>query len=118
MNNDVERIKPKTQSPEERIHNFKEVELGLSAEEADKEANRCLHCVNPRCRTGCPVNIAIPDFIKAIVDKDIEGAYQIISEYSSLPAICGRVCPQEKQCESMCIRGLNGEAVAIGALER
>ena len=101
-----------------RSKTFDEVELGYTDEEALLEAERCLQCNNPRCMKGCPVNIKIPDFIKAIKEKNIKKAYDIISESSTLPAICGRVCPQEKQCESMCIRGLKGEAISIGALER
>ena len=112
------KVRGKMQSAQERINNFKEVELGYSDSEALEEANRCLQCNNSRCVKGCPVNIMIPEFIKAIKEKDIERAYKVISEASSLPAICGRVCPQEKQCESMCIKGLKGEAISIGALER
>ena len=114
----MERIKMNIQSPTDRVNNFDEVELGYNDEEALEEANRCLQCPNPRCVTGCPVNIEIPKFIKEIREGNIEGAYEIIKSSSSLPAICGRVCPQEKQCEGMCVKGLKGEAIAIGALER
>ena len=114
----MEKVKGKVRDAKERSTSFLEVELGYTKEEALKEANRCLQCNNPRCVKGCPVSIRIPEFIKAIKDNEIEKAYQIISESSSLPAICGRVCPQEKQCESMCIKGLKGEAISIGALER
>ena len=113
-----EKIKGKVQSPKERIKNFDEVEYGYTKEEAINEAGRCLHCNNPRCVKGCPVNILIPEFIKYIKEDNLEKAYEIISESSSLPSICGRVCPQEKQCEKMCIKGLKGEAISIGALER
>jgi len=112
------RIKPRVQSPDKRVTNFDEVELGLNYSEALSEANRCLQCKNPRCMKGCPVSIRIPEFIKCIKQGNIQAAYEIISESSNLPAICGRVCPQERQCESMCVKGLKGEAIAIGALER
>ena len=108
----------KLQSAKKRVTNFEEVELGYTDEEAVKEANRCLQCVNPRCMTGCPVNIEIPQFIKALREGNLKEAYEIISKSSSLPAVCGRVCPQEKQCEAMCIKGMKGEAIAIGSLER
>ena len=113
-----EKIEMRNLDPERRSHTFEEVALGYSDEEALKEANRCLQCMNPRCVKGCPVNIEIPKFIKAIREKKLEEAYNIILESSSLPAICGRVCPQEKQCEKMCIKGLKGDAIAIGSLER
>ncbi len=106
------------QAAEVRAHNFLEVALGYSEETAIDEANRCLNCKNMPCVTGCPVNIHIPAFISKIKEGDFEGAYQIISESSSLPAVCGRVCPQETQCESKCIRGVKGEPVGIGRLER
>jgi glutamate synthase (NADPH/NADH) small chain len=106
------------QSAEKRVTNFEEVELGYNDKEALQEANRCLQCVNPRCMQGCPVSIHIPEFIKRIREGDLKGAYEVISKSSSLPAVCGRVCPQEKQCEAKCVRGIKGEAVSIGALER
>ena len=115
---DLKKVHGSVQAPQERVKNFKEVELGYTDEEALAEANRCLHCANPRCVQGCPVSIAIPDFIKCIKEGNLEEAYKIISKSSSLPAVCGRVCPQEKQCESMCIRGFKGEAISIGSLER
>ena len=115
-NND--RVKMRTQDPNERINNFKEVELGFSEKEAKKEASRCLKCNNPRCVSGCPVGVMIPEFIKEILNNNLDAAYEVILKSSSLPAICGRVCPQEKQCEKMCIRGLKGDSIAIGALER
>ncbi len=112
------RIKVRVQKPEVRVNNFEEVEFGLTYAEALNESNRCLQCKNPRCMKGCPVSIRIPEFIACIKQGNIKKAYEIISESSNLPAICGRVCPQEKQCESMCVQGLKGEAIAIGALER
>lgn len=114
----MKRTKMRMQSPIDRINNFNEVELGYNDLEAKEEANRCLQCLNPRCVKGCPVNIEIPKFIKEIKEGNIEKAYEIIKNSSSLPAVCGRVCPQEKQCESMCVKGIKGEAIAIGALER
>ena len=113
-----EKVKGRVQEPKERVTNYKEVELGYNDEEALAEANRCLQCVNPRCVKGCPVNIAIPEFIKAIKENDLKKAYEVISRSSSLPAVCGRVCPQEKQCESMCVKGFKGDAISIGSLER
>ncbi|MGN0641430.1 MAG: NADPH-dependent glutamate synthase [Oscillospiraceae bacterium] len=106
------------QEPNVRNKNFSEVALGYSEEQAVDEANRCLNCKNKPCVGGCPVSIDIPEFIAKIREKDFEGAYQIISKSSSLPAVCGRVCPQETQCESKCVRGIKGEPVAIGRLER
>lgn len=113
-----DRVKAAEQEPKLRAHNFMEVCLGYTAVEAVEEASRCLHCKNPRCVGACPVNIKIPDFIYAIREKDFDGAFDIISEDSSLPAICGRVCPQETQCEGSCVLGVKGESVAIGKLER
>ena len=107
-----------TQAPEVRAHNFKEVALGYPVEIAVEEAKRCLNCKNRPCVDGCPVNINIPDFITRIKEQDFEGAYQIISQTSSLPAVCGRVCPQESQCESKCTLGIKFEPVGIGRLER
>lgn len=114
----LEKIPMRTQKPDVRNKNFEEVELGYNDEEAVKEASRCLNCKNPRCVEGCPINIKIPEFISAIKEQDIEKAYKIISKSSSLSAICGRVCPQEKQCEGKCVRGIKGDSIAIGALER
>ena len=107
-----------TQAPAERAHNFEEVALGYTEEAAVAEANRCLNCKNRPCVTGCPVNIAIPDFIAKMKERDFEGAYQIITKSSSLPAVCGRVCPQETQCECECTLGKKFEPVGIGRLER
>ena len=107
-----------TQDAKARAHNFDEVALGYTEAQAIDEANRCLNCKNMPCITGCPVKIHIPEFISKIKEGDFEGAYQIITKSSSLPAVCGRVCPQEVQCESKCVRGVKGEPVGIGRLER
>ena len=107
-----------TQDALVRARNFHEVALGYTEEQAIDEANRCLNCKNMPCVAGCPVKIHIPDFIAKIKEGDFEGAYQIITKTSSLPAVCGRVCPQETQCESKCVRGIKGESVGIGRLER
>lgn len=107
-----------TQEPQIRAHNFSEVALGYSEETAVDEAMRCLNCKNMPCVSGCPVNIHIPEFIEKVKEGDFEAAYQIISRTSSLPAVCGRVCPQETQCECKCVRGVKGEPVGIGRLER
>lgn len=107
-----------TQAPEVRAHNFDEVALGYPVEIALEEAKRCLNCKNRPCVAGCPVNVSIPDFIMKVKEGDFEGAYQIINQTSSLPAVCGRVCPQETQCESKCTMGVKFEPVGIGRLER
>ena len=112
------KVKMPEQEPHIRNKNFKEVALGYTPEMAVAEANRCLNCKNPLCVTGCPVNVQIPDFIKKIADGDFKSAYEKISETSALPAVCGRVCPQESQCEGKCVRAIKGESVAIGRLER
>ena len=106
------------QKPDIRKNNFNEVALGYTYEMAVEEAKRCLNCKNKPCTTACPVSINIPAFIERVANEDMEGAYEIISQSSSLPAVCGRVCPQERQCESKCVRGLKGESVGIGRLER
>ena len=107
-----------TQTPDERSRNFKEVALGYTREQAIDEAQRCLNCKNMPCVSGCPVHIAIPKFIHEVAQGDFEAAYKTLTASSSLPAVCGRVCPQESQCESKCVRGIKGEPVAIGRLER
>ena len=106
------------QDPVERGRNFNEVALGYDEATALDEAARCLNCKNMPCVSGCPVNVHIPEFIAKVRELDFEGAYQVINKSSSLPAVCGRVCPQETQCESKCVRGIKGEAVGIGRLER
>ena len=106
------------QDPIVRASNFDEVALGYSAEAAMDEAKRCLNCREPRCRTGCPVSVRIPEFIAKVAEGDFDAAYDIITSTNSLPAVCGRVCPQEKQCESKCVRAIKGESVGIGRLER
>ena len=112
------RVPVREQDPKVRAANFEEVCFGYNAEEAVKEASRCLHCKNPRCVGACPVSVKIPDFISLVAAGDFEGAAAKIAQDSSLPAVCGRVCPQETQCEGSCILGIKGEPVAIGKLER
>ena len=107
-----------SQPADVRNKNFLEVALGYTEEQAIDEAKRCLNCKNKPCVNGCPVKIYIPAFIQKVAEGDFEGAYEIISQQSSLPAVCGRVCPQETQCESKCVRGIKGEPVGIGRLER
>ena len=114
----LKKVPVREQAPEVRAKNFDEVCLGYNIEEAMTEASRCLHCKNAKCVTGCPVGIDIPSFIDKVKEGDIAAAYQVIGKYSALPAVCGRVCPQESQCEAQCIRGIKGEAVSIGKLER
>ena len=106
------------QDPKVRATNFEEVCLGYNREEAMEEASRCINCKNAQCIMGCPVSINIPVFIEKVKNGDVEGAYRVISESSALPAVCGRVCPQESQCEGKCIRGIKGEPISIGKLER
>ena len=118
MANKIPRVPVREQDPEVRAHNFEEVSYGYDPEEAHLEATRCLNCKNPRCVPACPVHIKIPEFIHCLVENDVEGAARVIAEDSSLPSVCGRVCPQEKQCEGACILGIKGEPVAIGRLER
>ena len=117
-NMSLKRNEMPTQDPVVRGKNFDEVALGYSEEQAIDEANRCLNCKNMPCVDGCPVKIHIPEFIAKIKEGEFEEAYQIITKSSSLPAVCGRVCPQESQCESKCVRGIKGESVGIGRLER
>ena len=114
----LKRVPVREQDPAVRAHNFEEVCLGYNKEEAMDEATRCLHCKNAKCIQGCPVSINIPDFIAAVKEGEFEKAYQVIGQSSALPAVCGRVCPQESQCEGKCIRGIKGEPVSIGKLER
>ena len=114
----IPRVPVREQDPKVRAHNFEEVCYGYNLEEATTEASRCLHCKNPRCVQACPVSVKIPDFIAKVATGDINAAAAIIAEDSSLPAVCGRVCPQESQCEGSCILGIKGEPVAIGKLER
>ena len=114
----IPRVPVREQDPKVRAHNFEEVCYGYNLEEATTEATRCLHCKNPRCVQACPVSVKIPDFIAKVDTGDTAGAAAIIADDSSLPAVCGRVCPQESQCEGSCILGVKGEPVAIGKLER
>ena len=117
-NMSLEKNKMPQQDPNVRNKNFSEVALGYTEEQALDEAQRCLHCKHRPCVGGCPVGISIPDFIAKVAEGDFEAAYQIIAKDSSLPAVCGRVCPQESQCEKFCVRGIKGEPVGIGRLER
>ena len=114
----VGRVPMPCQPAEERIHNFREVALGYSPGQALTEAKRCLQCKKPLCVSGCPVEVEIPEFIKALAEGDLEEAYTVLKRTNSLPAVCGRVCPQESQCEAKCVLGVKGEPVAIGRLER
>ena len=114
----LKKVPVREQDAKERATNFEEVCLGYDKEEAMCEATRCINCKNAQCIKGCPVAIDIPGFIEKVKEGDIEAAYQVISESSALPAVCGRVCPQESQCEGKCIRGIKGEPVSIGKLER
>ncbi|MFI3259674.1 MAG: NADPH-dependent glutamate synthase [Rikenellaceae bacterium] len=118
MANKIPRVAPREQDPVIRATNFKEVSLGYNEEMARTEASRCLGCKKPRCVDACPVSISIPEFIKLVEEGDMEAAAAVIGRDSSLPSICGRVCPQESQCEGSCILGIKGESVAIGLLER
>ena len=117
-NMDPKKCPMPVQDPQVRRNNFNEVALGYTYEMAVNEAKRCLNCKNKPCTTACPVSIDIPAFIERVANEDMEGAYEIISRSSSLPAVCGRVCPQENQCEGKCVRGIKGESVGIGRLER
>ena len=114
----LKKVPVREQDPKVRATNFEEVCYGYNKEEAMEEAARCIHCKNAKCVSGCPVNIDIPEFIKEVKEGNFEEAYQTISKSSALPAICGRVCPQESQCEGKCIRGIKGEPISIGKLER
>lgn len=114
----MKKVPVREQDAKVRAANFEEVCLGYNEEEAREEAARCLNCKNAQCVKGCPVHINIPAFIREVKEGNVEAAYQVISESSSLPAVCGRVCPQEKQCEGKCIRGIKGEPISIGKLER
>ena len=114
----MKKVPVREQAPDVRNKNFDEVCLGYNAEEAQEEATRCLNCKNARCVQGCPVSINIPEFIHNVKEGNFEEAYKVIGKSSALPAVCGRVCPQETQCEGQCIRGIKGEAISIGKLER
>ena len=118
MGDPMKKVPVREQDPKVRAANFEEVCLGYNEAEAIEEAQRCIGCKKPLCMEGCPVSIRIPDFIAHVKTGDIKGAYEVISEASALPSVCGRVCPQERQCEGRCIRGIKGEAVSIGKLER
>lgn len=117
-NMSLEKVPMPEQEPNVRNKNFKEVTLGYTEEMAVEEAQRCLNCKHKPCMQGCPVMVKIPEFIALVAEGKFEDAYKKIQETSSLPAVCGRVCPQENQCEKFCVRGIKGEPVAIGRLER
>ena len=117
-NMSLKKVPMPEQEPNVRNHNFEEVACGYTEEMAIEEAGRCLNCKHKPCVSGCPVNVRIPEFIQKVSEGDFAAAYEIITSTNSLPAVCGRVCPQETQCESKCVRGIKGEPVAIGRLER
>jgi glutamate synthase (NADPH/NADH) small chain len=114
----MKRIPAREADPSERVRNFGEVALGYTAEDAMLEASRCLNCKNKPCVAGCPVGVAIPDFLQEVAQGNFARAYAIIRNTNALPAVCGRVCPQETQCEAKCVRGIKGDCVSIGRLER
>ena len=114
----MKKVPVREQEPKVRATNFEEVCYGYNEEEAVAEASRCLNCKNARCVAGCPVNIDIPAFVKEVKERNFEEAAKVIARSSALPAVCGRVCPQESQCEGQCVRGIKGEPVSIGKLER
>ena len=114
----LEKVPMPEQDPKVRARNFEEVTLGYSKAMAMEEAKRCLSCKHKPCVSGCPVGVRIPEFIAKVAEGDFDAAYDIITSTNSLPAVCGRVCPQENQCEGKCVRGIKGEPVAIGRLER
>ena len=114
----LKKVPVREQDPAVRAKNFEEVCYGYNKEEAMEEASRCINCKNAKCVEGCPVSIDIPGFISKVKEGKFEEAYKIIGKSSALPAVCGRVCPQESQCEGKCIRGIKGEPVSIGKLER
>lgn len=114
----LEKVPMPEQDPKVRARNFEEVTLGYSKAMAMEEAKRCLGCKHKPCVSGCPVGVRIPEFIAKVAEGDFDAAYDIITSTNSLPAVCGRVCPQENQCEGKCVRGIKGEPVAIGRLER
>ena len=118
MNNAKNKTPMATLDPKMRCTHFEEVALGYTEEEARAEAARCLHCAHKPCVSGCPVGVDIPSFIEQIAQGEVDKAYLTITQTNALPAVCGRVCPQEKQCESRCVRAIKGESVAIGRLER
>jgi glutamate synthase (NADPH/NADH) small chain len=118
MKQKLDRIQMPEQPPLQRITNFEEVNLGLTAEMAQQEATRCIQCKNPKCIDGCPVLVKIPQFIKAIAEGNFAESAAILKEDNVLPAVCGRVCPQEEQCEKVCVIGIKSKPVAVGYLER